>query len=117
MGRLSTHVLDTTIGRPAGGVKIELSHRASTSWTLIKAVTTNVDGRTDKPLLDGSEFIAGKFRLEFHVAEYFLQAGARLPDPPFFTIVPIEIGIADPSLHYHVPLLCTPWSYSTYRGS
>ena len=117
MGRLSTHVLDTTIGRPAGGVKIELSRLADTAWTPMKSVVTNSDGRTEKPLLDGVELSVGNYRIDFHIGNYFRKAGAALADPPFFDIVPIQIGIADPSLHYHVPLLCTPWSYSTYRGS
>jgi 5-hydroxyisourate hydrolase len=117
MGRLSTHVLDTTIGRPAAGVTIALSRRAGNAWTPLKSIVTNADGRTDQPLLDGEALTAACYRLEFHIGEYFRRAGAVLPDPPFFDVVPIEIGVADASLHYHVPLLCTPWSYSTYRGS
>jgi hydroxyisourate hydrolase len=117
MGRLSTHVLDTTIGRPAAGVKIALSRRAGDTWTLLKSVVTNADGRTDQPLLEADALTAARYRIEFHVGDYFRKAGIALADPPFFDVVPIDIGIADPSLHYHVPLLCTPWSYSTYRGS
>jgi len=117
MGRLSTHVLDTTIGRPAAGVKIELFGTRGGAWTAVKSVVTNADGRTDKPLLDGAELTADRYRIEFHIGSYFRGSGAQLAEPPFFDIVPIQIGIADATLHYHVPLLCTPWSYSTYRGS
>ena len=117
MGRLSTHVLDTTIGRPAAAVRIELFRFGGSGWTALKSTVTSTDGRTDEPLLDGAELTATKYRLEFHIGDYFRKAGVKLPDPPFFDIVPLQIGIADPSLHYHVPLLCTPWSYSTYRGS
>jgi 5-hydroxyisourate hydrolase len=117
MGRLSTHVLDTTSGMPAAGVKIALLRANGSSWAGIKSVVTNNDGRTDEPLLTGSEFSAGVYRLEFHIADYFRNAGAKLTDPPLFDIVPIQIGVADASLHYHVPLLCSPWAYNTYRGS
>lgn len=117
MGRLSTHILDTTIGRPAADVKIELSRLSGTAWLSLKSTVTNADGRTDRPLLDGVELTAANYRIEFHVGDYFRNSGASVADPPFLDIVPIQIGIADPGLHYHVPLLCTPWSYSTYRGS
>jgi hydroxyisourate hydrolase len=117
MGRLSTHVLDTTVGRPASGVKIDLSQLVAGAWTPLKSVVTNSDGRTDQPLLEGAALTAARYRLTFAIGDYFRKAGATLADPPFFNVVPVEIGIADPSLHYHVPLLCTPWSYSTYRGS
>ncbi len=117
MGRLSTHVLDTTIGQPAAGVTIVLSRMHATAWAALKSVTTNADGRTDDPLLSGADFTAGQYRLEFHVGDYFRRTGAKISEPPFFDVIPVQIGIADPSLHYHVPLLCTPWSYTTYRGS
>jgi len=117
MGHLSTHVLDTANGRPAAAVRIDLSRLMHGAWAALTSVITNRDGRTDKPLLQGAEFISGKYRIEFHVGEYFRRAGTALPDPPFFDIVPVQIGIPDASLHYHVPLLCTPWSYTTYRGS
>jgi 5-hydroxyisourate hydrolase len=117
MGHLSTHVLDTSNGRPAAAVRIDLFRSAGGAWTRLSSIITNRDGRTDKPLLEGAEFIAGNYRIEFHIGEYFRKTGAALPDPPFFDIVPVQIGIADSSLHYHVPLLCTPWSYTTYRGS
>ena len=117
MGRLSTHVLDTTIGRPAAGVRIDLSRLTGATWAALKYTSTNADGRTDEALLTGGDFTAGTYRIEFHIADYFRKAGATLSEPPFFGVIPIQIGIADPSLHYHVPLLCTPWSYTTYRGS
>ncbi|MBV8791928.1 MAG: hydroxyisourate hydrolase [Pseudolabrys sp.] len=117
MGRLSTHVLDTAIGRPAASVKIELFGLKGDAWSPIKSNATNADGRTDKPLLEGADLKAGRYRIEFHIGDYFRKSGAALSDPPFLDVVPIQIGIADPTLHYHVPLLCTPWGYTTYRGS
>jgi len=116
-GRLTTHVLDTATGRPAAGMRIEFAVLENGEWIDLKTVRTNADGRTDQPLATGAEMRAGEFRLLFHVAEYFRAQGARLPDPPFLDIVPLRFGIADPLGHYHVPLLCSPWSYSTYRGS
>lgn len=117
MGRLSTHVLDTMHGRPAAGMRIELALLEGDRWTPLKTVRANADGRTDEPLLAGDAMRTGQFRLLFHVAEYFRAQGVRLPDPPFLDDVPLRFGIADRDGHYHVPLLCTPWSYSTYRGS
>jgi 5-hydroxyisourate hydrolase len=117
MGRLSTHVLDTVAGEPAAGVRIDLSILEGGRWRLIKTVHTNADGRTDEPLMAGDAMLAGEFKLVFHVADYFRGKGVRLPDPPFLDRVPLRFGIADRDAHYHVPLLCTPWSYSTYRGS
>jgi 5-hydroxyisourate hydrolase len=104
--KLSTHVLDTAHGRPAAGMKIEL-------WsgeTLLKTAVTNADGRTDSPLLTGSELVAREYELIFHVGDYF---GSRA----FLDRVPIRFIISDASAAYHVPLLCSPWAYSTYRGS
>jgi 5-hydroxyisourate hydrolase len=117
MARLSTHVLDTMHGRPAAGMRIELAVLEGGRWTALKTVRTNADGRTDEPLLAGDAMRTGEFRLVFHVAEYFRARGVDLPDPPFLDRVPLRFGIADCGGHYHVPLLCTPWSYSTYRGS
>jgi 5-hydroxyisourate hydrolase len=117
MGRLSTHVLDTMHGRPAAGMLIELALLEGERWTKLKTVHTNADGRTDEPLLAGDAMRTGQFRLVFHVAEYFRARGVGLPYPPFLDRVPLRFGIADRAGHYHVPLLCTPWSYSTYRGS
>ena len=118
MGRLSTHVLDTASGHPAGGMKIELfCIDARGARALVKAVTTNNDGRTDAPLLIDAAFAVGTYELVFDVAAYFRAKGAQTGDPPFLTSVPIRFGIAEADGHYHVPLLVSPWSYATYRGS
>jgi hydroxyisourate hydrolase len=118
MGRLSTHVLDTTHGRPARGMAIELLEaRPEGGWAALKTVITNADGRTEAPLLTSEEMRPGRFQLRFHVGAYFRALGVDLPDPAFLEHVPIQFGIADSQGHYHVPLVCTPWSYSTYRGS
>jgi 5-hydroxyisourate hydrolase len=120
MAGLTTHVLDTARGRPAAGMRVELARcdPASGERRLIKAVRTNADGRTDEPLLSGEELTRGEYELAFDVGEYFAgQSEAGSADPPFLDRVPIRFGIADPSTHYHVPLLASPWSYGTYRGS
>ena len=106
-GKLSTHVLDTMNGRPAAGMKIELR---DASGAVLKIVTTNADGRTDGPLLTGAELRAGEYELLFHVGDYFGNA-------QFLDKVPVHFHVSDPEAGYHVPLLCTPWAYSTYRGS
>ena len=116
-GKLTTHVLDTANGCPAAGMKIEFAVLENGAWVDLKVLHTNADGRTDTPLLTAAEMRPGEFRLVFHVAEYFRARGTQLPDPPFLDSVPLRFGIADPLAHYHVPLLCSPWSYSTYRGS
>jgi 5-hydroxyisourate hydrolase len=118
MGRLTTHVLDTAIGRPAAGVCIDFwSIDADNNRHLLKTVETNADGRTDAPLLQGDKFVAGRYELVFFVGDYFSRVGAANVDPPFLGEVPLRVGIADAGSHYHVPLLTSPWSYSTYRGS
>jgi 5-hydroxyisourate hydrolase len=112
MGKLTTHALDTARGKPAAGLKIEL-------WSgerHITTVITNVDGRADKPLLDGETFKIGEYELRFFAGDY-LRGGARLAEPLFLDVIPIRFGIADASQHYHVPLLLSPFGYSTYRGS
>jgi 5-hydroxyisourate hydrolase len=118
MGRLSTHVLDTVAGRPAAGVAIDL-HRLDPggAWTLVAQVRTNADGRTDAPLLIGDTFRTGTYQLSFHIADYFRTSGAKTAEPPFLDVVPLRFTIGEPDGHYHVPLLASPWSYSTYRGS
>ena len=116
-GKLTTHVLDTANGCPAAGMKIELAVREKDAWVDLKVIHTNADGRSDKPLLAAGEMREGEFRLLFHVADYFRAKGTQLSAPPFLDSVPVRFGIADRSAHYHVPLLCSPWSYSTYRGS
>jgi 5-hydroxyisourate hydrolase len=118
MAGLTTHVLDTTRGRPASGVAVELHALAADgARTLVASVRTNADGRTDAPLIAAAQARAGVFELSFHVGAYFRAAGVALADPPFLDVVPIRFAIADPKAHYHVPLVVTPWSYSTYRGS
>lgn len=118
MGRLSTHVLDTANGRPAAGMKVELYRlEANGGRTLLKAETTNNDGRTNAPLLIDAAFQTGTYELVFDVAAYFRTAGTATADPPFLSSVPLRFTIADANGHYHVPLLVSPWSYSTYRGS
>ncbi len=115
-GFLTTHVLDTARGRPAAGMRLELARLSGGAREVLKAVRTNSDGRTDEPLLGQEEFETGEYEIVFHVGEYY--AGAEgVPDPPFLDRVPMRFGIADPLAHYHVPLLTSPWSYSTYRGS
>lgn len=118
MARLSTHVLDTAHGIPAGGVRI-LLHRLSEEGKdeLVTERVTNLDGRTDAPLLSGDAMNTGRYRLTFHAGAYFRARGTPLPDPPFVDVVVLHFGIADAAGHYHVPLLVSPWSYSTYRGS
>ncbi|MDB5570177.1 MAG: hydroxyisourate hydrolase [Hyphomicrobiales bacterium] len=117
MGRLSTHVLDTHSGRPAPGVAIELVQILDGAERVLKRVATNADGRTDAPLLSGEDFAPGVYELRFHAGDYFRQRGVELSEPPFLDVVPIRFGLAEPDGHYHVPLLVSPWSYSTYRGS
>jgi 5-hydroxyisourate hydrolase len=118
MGRLTTHVLDTTRGGPAADVRIDFSMiDADGNARLLATVRTNRDGRTDQPLLEGAAFAAGRYELAFYVGAYFATGGGALAEPPFLDIVPIRFGIADVASHYHVPLLVSPWSYSTYRGS
>lgn len=118
MGRLSTHVLDTMQGRPGAGMRVELLEAAEGGgWRHLADVTTNADGRTDAPLLAGAAFRTGRFQLRFHVGAYFAAQGLSLAEPAFLDIVPIHFGMAEPDGHYHVPLLCSPFAYSTYRGS
>ncbi|PSB35216.1 hydroxyisourate hydrolase [Stenomitos frigidus] len=118
-GKLTTHVLDTAQGCPAAGLSIALWSIASPSGdkTLLKTVLTNADGRTDSPLLTDEALQVGVYELVFSVGAYFAQHLPDLPNPPFLNEIPIQFGIADPKAHYHVPLLASPWSYSTYRGS
>jgi len=115
---LTTHVLDVTRGGPARGVRIELYELAADGGRrLLTATATNADGRTDKPLIGPSEARVGQFELVFHAGDYFRGQGSTLADPPFLDQVPIRFAVAEPSAHYHVPLIVSPWSYSTYRGS
>ncbi|SEP22771.1 2-oxo-4-hydroxy-4-carboxy-5-ureidoimidazoline decarboxylase [Rhodospirillales bacterium URHD0017] len=116
-GRLSTHVLDTHAGRPAIGVVIELYEFTGEKVHYIQSAITNADGRTDQPLIGGRPLPIGRYELRFAIGNHFRSRGIASGDPPFLDIVPLRFSIAEPEGHYHVPLLCTPWSYSTYRGS
>jgi 5-hydroxyisourate hydrolase len=115
---LSTHVLDTMHGTPAAGMAVELHTVRGDASTLVKKLVLNADGRNpDGPLYDTASLQAGTYRLVFDVAAYFRGKGVNLPDPPFLDRVTLDFGVADTGQHYHVPLLVSPWSYSTYRGS
>ncbi len=115
---LTTHVLDVTRGGPAKGVRVELYQLDTDGGRkLVTATTTNADGRTDQPLIGPAEARAGRFELVFHAGDYFRGQGATLADPPFLDVVPIRFAVADAAQHCHVPLIVSPWSYSTYRGS
>ena len=116
MGFLTTHVLDTAHGLPAAGVRIDL-YRIDDGRHHLRSATTNKDGRCDDPLLPENEFRAGEYELVFHAGDYFSARGETLPEPKFLDRVVIRFGIADESQHYHVPLLVSPFGYSTYRGS
>jgi 5-hydroxyisourate hydrolase len=113
---LTTHVLDTALGRPGQGVRVELFSLADDRARLVDTVT-NADGRCDAPLLDGAAFRPGRYELVFHAGAYFRARGQDLADPPFLDDVVIRFGIAAADAHYHVPLLLSPYGYSTYRGS
>jgi 5-hydroxyisourate hydrolase len=117
MGTLTTQVLDTASGRPAADLAIELWAMREEGEKLLKTVRTNAEGRTDAPLLDAASMAAGTYELLFFVGDYFAAAGAALTDPRFLDVVPVRFGIADAAASYHVPLLVSPWSYSTCRGS
>lgn len=115
---LSTHVLDTAHGCPAAGMVVTLSALSQGQAQQLKRISLNADGRNpDGPLLEGAALQKGSYRLSFEVAAYFRRKGVTLPEPPFLEVVHIDFGIAQVDQHYHVPLLCSPWSYSTYRGS
>ncbi|HLN08527.1 MAG TPA: 2-oxo-4-hydroxy-4-carboxy-5-ureidoimidazoline decarboxylase [Xanthobacteraceae bacterium] len=117
-GHLSTHVLDTLAGRPAAGVRLELRDISDGfPGVLMKQETTNADGRTERALIGGQPLRIGRYELTFHLAEYYRGCGVALPTPAFLDEVPLRFAISEPEGNYHVPLLATPWSYSTYRGS
>lgn len=117
-GRLSTHVLDTHSGRPAAGIEVELIERShlGASRVVTRAVT-NADGRTDQPLIGGRPVPIGRYQLNFHVGKYFAERNVEVSDPPFLDDIALRFAVSDPEGHLHVPLLVTPWSYATYRGS
>ncbi|MEA2884800.1 MAG: 2-oxo-4-hydroxy-4-carboxy-5-ureidoimidazoline decarboxylase [Bradyrhizobium sp.] len=117
-GRLSTHVLDTCSGKPAAGIPVELVELASLGESRVVArTTTNHDGRTDQPLIGGRPAPIGRYELRFNIAGYFAARNVLLSDPPFLDTIPLRFSVAEPEGHLHVPLLVTPWSYATYRGS
>ncbi|MDB5728599.1 MAG: uraH [Noviherbaspirillum sp.] len=117
MGKLSTHVLDITQGKPGAGVAVELYEVSGADRTLLRRAVTNEDGRCDAPLLQGGDMRAGRYELVFAAGDYFSSQGVALPEPRFIDRVVIAFGIADPAQNYHVPLVVSPWAYSTYRGS
>lgn len=117
MGRLTTHILDTANGCPAAQVRIDLFEVTDEGLTELASVRTNADGRCDSPLLEGDAFGASVYELQFHVGKYLRARGADLPSPAFLDVVPIRFGVASADEHYHVPLLISPYGYSTYRGS
>ena len=117
MGRLTTHVLATTHGLPGAEIKVELYKVNEDSTEKLATVLTNSDGRTDAPILAGNEFRPGKYQLVFYVADYYKSKGVELDGVPFLDDVVIRFGLDDPDAHYHVPLLVSPYSFSTYRGS
>ena len=115
MGRITTHILDTANGRPAAGVALRL-YRLEPQREQVAATRSNADGRSDETLLSGAEMMTGSYELEFDMGEYFAASGAELSDPAFLGTIVIRFAV-NADEHYHVPLLATPWSYSTYRGS
>ena len=116
MTKLTTHVLDVYSGKPGKGISVELYYISNSERKKITSVKLNNDGRADSPLVQGENFIKGKYELVFYIGDYFKNISPA-SDVPFLDDVIIRFGISDPSQHYHVPLLVSPWSYSTYRGS
>ncbi|MFP4136723.1 MAG: hydroxyisourate hydrolase [Halomonas sp.] len=117
MGRLTTHVLDTAQGRPGEGIRIEVYRLEGERRTRLKEVVTNDDGRCDAPILEGEAFAAGQYELLFHAGDYLRAQGVEAEEPRFLDVIPLRFGVADAGAHYHVPLLLSPYGYSTYRGS
>lgn len=116
MGRLTTHVLDTARGRPGAGIRVDL-YSVGGERRLLASAETDDDGRCKAPLLEGDEFRPGVYELVFHAGAYFARTALELPDPPFIDEVVLRFGVAEADGHYHVPLLLSPWGYTTYRGS
>lgn len=117
MGYVTTHVLDTAKGCPGNGVNIDVYRYTDGQHHLIKTVTTNDDGRCDNPILEGGDLVEGEYELVFHAGEYLVNQGINGKGPAFLNRIPIRFGVNDASQHYHVPLLLSPYAYSTYRGS
>lgn len=117
MGYLTTHVLDIARGRPGHGIRLEVYRLEGDKRTRLKEAVTNDDGRCDAPLLAGDEFAIGDYELVFHAGDYLRASGINAEEPLFLDVVPLRFGVADAGQHYHVPLLLSPYGYSTYRGS
>jgi 5-hydroxyisourate hydrolase len=117
VGRLTTHVLDIAHGKPGAGMALTLYRRVGERYEQLGTAVTNADGRCDAPLLEGEALQKGRYRLVFSASAYFRACGLKLPEPPFVDEVVLDFGVADAQAHYHVPLLVSPWSYSTYRGA
>ncbi|CAM3426057.1 hydroxyisourate hydrolase [Halomonas lysinitropha] len=117
MGYLTTHVLDTAEGRPGQGIRIEIFRLEGENRTRLKELVTNDDGRCDAPLLEGEDFATGEYELLFHAGDYLRARGVEAEEPRFLDLIPLRFGVADAGQHYHVPLLLSPYGYSTYRGS
>ncbi|MCL7930761.1 hydroxyisourate hydrolase [Halomonas llamarensis] len=117
MGHLTTHVLDTAQGRPGEGIKIEVYRLDAERRQLLKTVETNDDGRCDAPILEGDDLVVGEYELVFHAGDYLTRQGVKAEEPRFLSVIPLRFGVNDASQHYHVPLLLSPYAYSTYRGS
>lgn len=119
MAGITTHVLDNLVGRPGAGMRIDFSVFEGGSWKLLKTLVTNADGRTDQPVLSPAEAKVGQYELAFHIGDFYTAQGGKLaPDAQFVDrVTPVRFSLFDTSQHYHVPMLCTPWSCATYRGS
>jgi 5-hydroxyisourate hydrolase len=118
MAGISTHVLDNLRGRPAARMRIDFSVKEDGAWRLVKSMTTNADGRTDQPVLAADAAAVGDYELAFHIGEFYDRQSTSAADPLFVDrVVPVRFSIFDTKQHFHVPMLCTPWSCSTYRGS
>ena len=117
MGRITTHILDTAQGQPAAGVRVTLYHYSDLERKVVASIFTNADGRGDAPLVEGDALLPGTYELVFATGDYFAAQDLRTPDPPFFDEAVVRFTVSDPGGHYHVPLLATPWSWTTYRGS
>ena len=117
MARISTHVLDTAEGKPAAGVRVDFYRDDGDRRDLLRSTSTNADGRTDEPLLAAEEIAAGVYEIVFHAGAYYRSRGVALANPPFFDEITIRFGVSDTKGFYHVPLLVTPYGYTTYRGS
>ena len=117
MAGISTHALDNDTGEPARGMRIDFSILKGGTYRHVKTVETNAEGRTDEPILAPEEAEVGQYELLFHVADYYRGLGVELPEPPFVEEVPVRFAVFDAAQHYHVPMLCTPWTCTTYRGS